>query len=141
MRPRVVDRSNNGSVRVQQSTTTVSETAVKEEEKPPVGRRLFYHCTHEARLAGLRREIHGIHQQFFNHTPNQDIRLIIGHRNNPNLEYELAQKRPRPICLIDDPSKTARKSCMHVDGTSHRHDSRLFLESRSRSTTARTTTG
>lgn len=68
-------------------------------------RTMFVHCTHEARFFGLGRDIHMIHENLFKNTPNEDIRLIVGHRNNYNLEFELAQKRPRPASILYDPSK------------------------------------
>ncbi|CAF4735060.1 unnamed protein product, partial [Rotaria sp. Silwood2] len=64
---------------------------------------LFIHCKHEARLNGMARDIHVIHDSFFKDTPTAAIRLIVGHRNNPNIELELSQKCPS-LRLLKDPS-------------------------------------
>ncbi|CAF3860731.1 unnamed protein product [Rotaria sp. Silwood1] len=60
---------------------------------------IFIHCTHEARLEGLKRYIHEIHNDIFKKTDYGDIRLIVGHRNNPNTEFELTRKRPKSSLL------------------------------------------
>ena len=71
---------------------------------------IFIHCKHEARLAGLKKYIHEIHDGLFKNTPHGDIRLIVGNRNNPNMEYELTRKRP-PSSFLKDPSDTGQDSC------------------------------
>ncbi|CAF1374247.1 unnamed protein product [Rotaria sordida] len=63
---------------------------------------LFVHVTHEARLKGLAREIHMIHDSFFKDTSYADIRLVVGHRIDPNIEFELSRKRPS-LSLLKDP--------------------------------------
>ena len=67
---------------------------------------LFIHCKHEARLDGIAREIHTIHDSFFKNTPSAIIRLIVGHRNNLNTERELSRKRPSSS-LLKDPLKSS----------------------------------
>ena len=42
-------------------------------------------------------------------TPHGDIRLIVGNRNNPNMEYELTRKRPHSS-FLKDPSNTGKDS-------------------------------
>lgn len=81
----------------------------QEQEKSRTERTMFVHCIHEARFAGLKRDIHTIHDSFFKNTPNEDIRLIVGHCNNHSLEFELAQKRPRPASILYDPSQRRGK--------------------------------
>ncbi|CAF4037931.1 unnamed protein product [Rotaria sordida] len=70
---------------------------------------IFIHCTHEARLEGVQRYIHEIHNSFFKNTDYEDIRLIVGHRNNPNLEFELARKRPHSSLLKNIPFNKKQK--------------------------------
>jgi hypothetical protein len=60
---------------------------------------LFLHYTHEQRLQSLKRDIHKIYAETFLGTPDEDVRLVVGHRNNPNISYELMQKRPPPSML------------------------------------------
>ncbi|CAF2871398.1 unnamed protein product [Rotaria sp. Silwood2] len=73
---------------------------IKRKEKDyKFNRQIIIHCTHEARFEGLQRHIHEIHDDFFKNTDYGDIRLIVGHRNNPNLEFELARKRPHSSIL------------------------------------------
>ncbi|CAF1290969.1 unnamed protein product [Rotaria sp. Silwood1] len=62
---------------------------------------IFVHVTHEARLKGLAREIHLIHDSHFKNTIHGDIRLIVGYRNNPNIQFELSRKRPSSSILKD----------------------------------------
>ncbi|CAF5048699.1 unnamed protein product, partial [Rotaria sp. Silwood1] len=47
----------------------------------------FIHITHEARLQGVAREIHMIHDNHFKNTDKAEIRLVVGFRNNPNIEF------------------------------------------------------
>ena len=81
------------------------ETHVKKEAREKLDSVIFVHCKHEARLVGLKREIHEIHDSFFKDTPHGDIRLIVGHQNNSNIDFALSEKRPRPLLILKDPSK------------------------------------
>lgn len=90
--------------------STVSTTTTPERDGSQLQRTMFVHCTHEARFFGLGRDIHVIHDSLFKNTPNADIRLIVGHRNQANLEFELADKRPRPASILYDPLKTRAAS-------------------------------
>jgi hypothetical protein len=65
---------------------------------------LFVHCTYEKRLKNLAHEIHTIHDSYFKNTDQGAIRLVVGYRNNPNIEFELSRKRP-PTSILKDPSK------------------------------------
>ncbi|CAF2845127.1 unnamed protein product [Rotaria sp. Silwood2] len=69
---------------------------------------LFLHVTHEARLKGLAREIHMIHDSHFKNTDKGEIRLVVGFRNNPNIEFELSRKRPASSLLKDSLAKSKR---------------------------------
>ncbi|CAF5127593.1 unnamed protein product, partial [Rotaria sp. Silwood1] len=71
--------------------------------------KIFIHCTHEARLEGLKRYIHEIHDDIFKKTDCGDIRLIVGHRNNPNIEFELTRKRPNSSLLKEIPPDKKQK--------------------------------
>jgi len=70
---------------------------------------LFVHCTYEKRLKNLAREIHTIHDSFFKNTDQGNIRLVVGNRNNPNIEFELSRKRPSSS-ILKDPLKKSRTS-------------------------------
>jgi len=89
-----------------QSTTQIIQATVQRKDNK-FKNNLFVHCTHEARLKGLAREIHTIHDSYFKNTHRGNIRLIVGYRNNPNMEYELARKRPSSS-LLKDPSKKSK---------------------------------
>ena len=69
---------------------------------------LFIHCKHEARLEGLKRHIHEIHDSIFKNTDFGDIRLIVGHRNNPDIDFELCRKRPPTYILKDQPKNKSK---------------------------------
>ncbi|CAF2819348.1 unnamed protein product [Rotaria sp. Silwood2] len=69
---------------------------------------LFVHITHEARLKCLAREIHMIHDSHFKNTNKAEIRLVVGFRNNPNIEFELSRKRPASSLLKDPLAKSKR---------------------------------
>jgi hypothetical protein len=94
----------------QRSTATMTEV---QRNNDKFKNNIFIHCKHEARLAGLKKYIHEIHDGLFKNTPHGDIRLIVGNRNNPNMEYELSRKRPHSS-FLKGPSKTGQDSC---DGT------------------------
>ncbi|CAF4129464.1 unnamed protein product, partial [Rotaria sordida] len=51
------------------------------------------------RLEGVKRHIHEIHDDIFKNTNQVEKRLIVDHRNNPNIESELTRKRP-PSSLL-----------------------------------------
>lgn len=61
-------------------------------------------------MAGLKRHIHEIHNSLFKDTGFDDIRLIVGHRNNSNIEYELSRRRPPSYILKDQPKPKQTKS-------------------------------
>jgi hypothetical protein len=69
---------------------------------------LFVHCKHEARLAGVKRNLHKIHDDIFKNTAFGDIRLIVGHRNNPDIDYELSRKCPPSYLLKDQPKRKSK---------------------------------
>ncbi|CAF4776090.1 unnamed protein product, partial [Rotaria sp. Silwood2] len=77
---------------------------------------VFVHVTHEARLKGLAREIHQIHDKHFNSTIYGDIRLIVGYRNNRNIEFELSRKRPPSSILKDPLSKKTNHNGINGNG-------------------------
>ncbi len=84
----------------------VMETSIKR-NKDKFQNNLFVHYTYEKRLKGLVREIHAIHDSLFQNTIHGTVRLIVGNRNNPNIVYELARKRPSSS-FINYPSKKSR---------------------------------
>ena len=71
-------------------------------------KKIFIHCLHEGRFQGLQRQIHEIHDSFFKTTAYGDIRLVVGHRNNPNIEFELTRKRPSSSLLKNQPPIKSR---------------------------------
>ena len=81
------------------TTAPIMETTVKRKNNHKFENTIFIHCVHEARLQGLQRDIHEIHDSFFKNTEHGNIRLVVGHRNNPNMDYELSRKRPRSSLL------------------------------------------
>ena len=97
------NEQSNAQHRVGQSETTRERprAAMKEiqQNKDKFEKNIFIHCKHEARLEGLKRYIHEIHDSFFKNTIHGEIRLVVGNRNNPNMEYELTTKRPRASLL------------------------------------------
>lgn len=86
------------------SSSTTTETTIKQNHQDKFHNTIFLHCLHESRFHGLKREIHENHNVLFKKEDHGDLRLIVGHHNNPNLEFELVQKRPRNI-LLKDPLK------------------------------------
>ncbi|CAF2717511.1 unnamed protein product [Rotaria sp. Silwood2] len=69
---------------------------------------IFLHVTHEGRLKGLARDIHIIHDNHFKNTMYGEKRLVVGFRNNPNIEFELSHKRPASS-VLKDPLRKRRK--------------------------------
>ena len=104
-----IERINN----LQAGTTTRPTTKVTVKERHNEHKyhnTLFVHCLHEASLAGLKRHVHEIHHSLFKDTAFDDIRLIVGHRNNPDIEYELSRRRPPSYILKDQPKPKKTKS-------------------------------
>ncbi|CAF4058846.1 unnamed protein product [Adineta steineri] len=91
----------------QETTTQIMETRVKRKNDDKFKNTIFIHCIHEARLEGVKRHIHEIHDSYFKSTDHGNIRLVVGHRNNPNLDFELTNKRPRST-LLKDPTKKSK---------------------------------
>jgi len=56
--------------------------------------RLILHYTHEKRFASYKRDIHQTWNKTFVDTPVTDVKLLVGHRNNRNLQCEIVRKRP-----------------------------------------------
>jgi hypothetical protein len=92
----------------QQQDQNTNEEAMNKEKCNQFKNKIFIHCVHESRLRGLAREIHEIHDSFFKNTIYQEIRLIVGHRNNPNLEFELTRKRPSTSLLKNQPLEKSK---------------------------------
>ncbi|CAF4646084.1 unnamed protein product, partial [Rotaria socialis] len=72
-------------------------------------KKIFIHSLYEGRFRHIQREIHEIHDSFFKNTIYQDIRLIVGHRNSPNIEYESTTKRPCSSLLKNQPLQKKQK--------------------------------
>lgn len=79
-----------------------NETAINDKYKK-FWCKIFTHSLHEGRFYGLQRQIHEIHDSFFKNTVYREIRLIVAHRNNPNIEFELTRKRPSSCLLKNEP--------------------------------------
>ena len=54
---------------------------------------LIIHYTHEARFASLKRDIHQLWNDILKNPIINDIKLIVGHRNNPKLTRDLMHLR------------------------------------------------
>ncbi|CAF1459893.1 unnamed protein product [Adineta steineri] len=93
-----------------QTTTTITKVIVKRQNFDKFINNIFIHCVYESRFDGLQRHIHDIHDSIFKNTDYGNIRLIVGHRNNPNLNFQLSRKRPRSS-LLKDPSE---KKCKYT---------------------------
>ncbi|CAF3160882.1 unnamed protein product [Rotaria sp. Silwood2] len=91
-----------------QRNTQLMEASIKR-NNDKFKNNLFVHVTHEARLKGLAREIHLIHDSHFKNTIHGDIRLVVGYRNNSNIEFELSRKRPSSS-ILKDPLSEATSS-------------------------------
>ena len=55
---------------------------------------IILHYTHEQRFAHYKRAIHQMWNDTFHNTPLHSATLIVGTRNNPNLEKELVHRNP-----------------------------------------------
>jgi hypothetical protein len=69
----------------------VKEKILKRREKE---KSIFLHYTREKRFFNYKRAIHELWTQTFRNTTAEGIRLIVGTRNNPNLNQELVQRSP-----------------------------------------------
>ncbi len=91
----------------QTTTVPIIETTVKQKNDEKYKNQIFIHCFHEARFIKLKRNIHEIHNSIFKKEDHGNIRLVVGNSNNPNLDFELAHKRPRST-LVKDPLKSSK---------------------------------
>ena len=101
----------------QATTTPLMETIVKQTKNDKYKNTIFIHCIHEARFIQLKRHIHDIYNGFFKKDDHDAIRLVIGNQNNPNLDFELAHKRPRSS-LVKDLLKQSKHSTISIQTTS-----------------------
>jgi hypothetical protein len=93
---------------VQQTSTRPTTMVTIKRKDQKFNNTLFIHCKHEARLEGVKRHIHEIHDNIFKDTDFRDIRLVVGNRNNPDIDYELTGKRPSSFILKDQPKKKSK---------------------------------
>jgi hypothetical protein len=92
----------------QRTSTRPTNIVIIKRNDPKFNNTLFIHCKHEARLEDVKRHIHEIHDSVFKDTDFRDIRLVVGNRNNPDIDYELTQKRPSSFILKDQPKKKSK---------------------------------
>ncbi|CAF4199101.1 unnamed protein product [Adineta steineri] len=90
-----------------QTTIAITKVTVNRKNIDKFINNIFIHCVHESRFHGLQQHIHEIHDSFFKNTDYRNIRLIVGHRTNPKLNFQLSRKRPR-ASLLKDPLKKSR---------------------------------
>ncbi|CAF3880665.1 unnamed protein product [Rotaria sp. Silwood1] len=84
----------------QQNANNMEATVKRKNDK--FKNNIFVHVTYEGRFKGLAREIHMVHDSHFKNTDYEEKRLIVGFRNNPNIEFELSRKRPA-LSVLEDP--------------------------------------
>ncbi|CAF1285193.1 unnamed protein product [Rotaria sp. Silwood1] len=90
----------------QQNANNMEATVKRKNDK--FKNNIFVHVTYEGRFKGLAREIHMVHDSHFKNTDYEEKRLIVGFRNNPNIEFELSRKRPA-LSVLEDPLAKKRK--------------------------------
>jgi len=92
------------------STNNTYKTSIliaNEKRKNKFKNTLIIHCRHEKRLETLKRDLHRIHYLMFNRTPAMDVKMIVGHRNNPDTKRQLTRKRPH-MSLLKTVMKTSK---------------------------------
>ena len=88
-------------------TASAKSTAtVKEKRSNKFKNNLIIHCRHEKRLECMKRAMHQIYNNVFNNASAIDVKLIVGHRNNPPTKRELTRKRPHKRLLKNITSKS-----------------------------------
>lgn len=110
----------------QATTTPLMETIVQQTKNDKYKNTIFIHCIHEARFIQLKRHIHDIYNGFFKKDDHDAIRLVIGNQNNPNLDFELAHKRPRSSLAKDLLKQIKHSTYFHTNNTVFKI-SRYFL--------------
>jgi len=98
-------------LRFNNNVQTKSTATVKEKRKNKFKNNLIIHCRHEERLECMKRDMHQIYNNIFNNASAIDVKLIVGHRNNPPTKRELTRKRPPKRLLKNIMSKS--KSFLH----------------------------
>lgn len=85
------------SMMEEQTTTNINDNRKK--NPTDYGEKLFVHYTHEQRLNTLKRDMHHVYNDTFQHTPAMDLNLIVGSRNRRDAKHELIRKRPNKSLL------------------------------------------
>ncbi|CAF1237188.1 unnamed protein product [Rotaria sp. Silwood1] len=98
----------------QQNANNMEATVKRKNDK--FKNNIFVHATYESRLKGLAREIHMIHDNHFKNTVYGEKRLIVGFRNNSNIEFELSRKRPASSVLKDPLAKKRKPNGVNGNG-------------------------
>lgn len=70
--------------------------------------RLLLHYTHEKRLESYKQDINQISEKIFANTPLMDTKLIVGNRNNSNLQREVIHKCPHQSLLVNKETSSER---------------------------------
>ncbi len=70
--------------------------------------RLLLHYTHEKRLESYKQDINQISEKIFANTPVMDTKLIVGNRDNSNLQREVIHKRPHQSLLVNKETSSER---------------------------------
>lgn len=105
----LIDKSVATVDHIIHQTDGQSELVTNKQKSNKFQNTIFRHCLHESRFRGLAREIHEIHDSFFKNTIYEAIRLIVGRRNNPNLDFELTSKHPSSSLLKNEPLRQREK--------------------------------
>ncbi|CAF1186890.1 unnamed protein product, partial [Didymodactylos carnosus] len=97
------------------TTTTSTKMITIKSKADKFNNTLFIHCTHEGRLADLKQDIHEIHDSYVKNTQYEQMQLVVSHHNNPNMDFELARKRPSQSILKDQPNKPKNQYTLRIE--------------------------
>ncbi|CAF1088999.1 unnamed protein product [Rotaria sordida] len=86
-------KENNEESHMEQPVQTRT-TDTKKSKNNSFRDAMIIHYTHEMRFSTMKKDMHKIFREAFEGYGLEAVRLIVGYRNHPNSERELARKRP-----------------------------------------------
>ena len=96
------DALNEEDTRPTTTTTTMKSTTVVNETHED---RLIVHYTHERRFERMKRQMHQIYDATFRNTPAENVKMVVGSRNQKDARNDLIRKRPNRALLQNKPTK------------------------------------
>lgn len=89
-------------------THNAPKITTEKNDKPTTNyeNKLIIHYTHEKRFRSTKRDLHQIYDNIFKNTPVEDVKIIVGNKNQAQSKRQLIRKRPNKSILTNKPNKS-----------------------------------